>query len=92
MSLWRRVTAEYDVSDPSGVEFLTLACEALDRAQGLSVAISRDGEIIRTAGGPKAHPAIRDELANRAFVTRTLQRLGLNFEPLRSAPGRPAGR
>jgi hypothetical protein len=92
LGLWRRVTAEYDVSDASGIEFLCLAGEALDRAQGLSEAIARDGEIIRTTAGPRAHPAIRDELANRAFVTRTLQRLGLNYEPLRSAPGRPGGR
>ena len=29
--------------------------------------------------------------AARAFVVRTLCRLGLNFEPLRAGPGRPAG-
>jgi hypothetical protein len=89
--LWDRVQREYDVSDPAGIEFLTLAAEALDRSQSLSEAIARDGEIIRTPAGIRTHPAVREELANRAFVTRTLQRLGLNFEPLRSGPGRPPG-
>lgn len=39
----------------------------------------------------KAHPAIREELACRGFVVRTLQKLGLNCEPVRSGPGRPPG-
>jgi hypothetical protein len=86
------VQREYDVSDVAGIEFLTLAGEALDRAQALSQAIERDGEVIRAAGGLKTHPAVREELANRAFVTRTLQRLGLNYEPVRAGPGRPPGR
>jgi hypothetical protein len=40
---------------------------------------------------PKAHPALRDELALRAFITRTLQRLGLDVEPVRAGVGRPGG-
>jgi hypothetical protein len=87
--LWDRVQREYAVDDPAGIEFLCLACEALDRAQALSEAIQRDGDIIRTRDGIKTHPAVKEELANRAFVTRTLQRLGLNYEPLRASPGRP---
>jgi hypothetical protein len=90
--LWDRVQREYDVSDPAGIEFLCLAGEALDRAQALSEAIARDGMVVRTPNGVRSHPGLRDELANRAFVTRTLQRLGLNFEPLRSGPGHPPGR
>jgi hypothetical protein len=90
--LWNRVQAEYDVSDPAGIEFLTLAAESLDRAQALSEAIERDGMVVRTPSGLRSHPALREELANRAFVTRTLQRLGLNYEPLRMGPGRPSGR
>jgi hypothetical protein len=86
--LWDRVQREYDVSDPAGIEFLCQAGEALDRSQSLSEAIARAGEIIRTPAGIRTHPAVREELANRAFVIRTLQRLGLNFEPLRSGLGR----
>lgn len=92
MQLWRRVTAEYDISDASGVEMLTLACEATDRIQALSDRIREDGETVRTPTGLKAHPLLKEELAHRGFVTRTLTKLGLNFEPLRDRPGRPAGR
>ena len=89
--LWARVLEEYDVSDASGVEMLTQACQTLDRAEALATCIQADGEIVRTPQGIKAHPAIREELSCRGFVVRTLQKLGLNFEPLR-APGRPSGR
>jgi hypothetical protein len=89
--LWRRVTEEYAIEDAAGVEMLTQACQALDRAEALAARVSEDGEIVRTPNGIKAHPAIREELAARGFVVRTLQRLGLNFEPLRTAPGRPPG-
>jgi Phage terminase, small subunit len=90
-ALWGRVLAEYDVSDAAGVEMLTQACQAVDLAEALSDRIAEDGEIVRTPTGIKAHPAIKDSLAARGFAVRTLQRLGLNFEPLRAGPGRPPG-
>jgi Phage terminase, small subunit len=89
--LWRRVTSEYVVEDAAGVEMLTQLCAALDRAEALSARVAEDGEIVRTPTGIKAHPAIKEELACRGFVVRTLQKLGLNFEPLRAGPGRPSG-
>jgi hypothetical protein len=89
-SLWDRVQREFSVTDAGGIELLTLAGEALDRAERLSQAIERDGEIIRTKLGLRAHPGVREELANRSFVARTLQRLGITLEPLalRGAAGR----
>jgi hypothetical protein len=89
--LWDRVASEYDISDASGVEMLTLACEATDRIQALSARIREDGETVRTPAGIRAHPLLKEELAARGFVVRTLQRLGLNFEPVRGM-GRPPGR
>jgi hypothetical protein len=62
---------------------------ALDLAGRLREQINADGEVIRVRGVPKAHPAVRDLLQAQAFVTRTLARLGLDVEPLRSGPGRP---
>jgi hypothetical protein len=44
---------------------------------------------VRTRTGIRAHPALRDEL-NRAFITRTLTKLGIATEPIKS-PGRPGG-
>jgi hypothetical protein len=90
-SLWDRIVSEYVVDDCAGIELLTQACQACDRAEALAAAVERDGEIIRTPTGIKSHPGIREELAARAFVVRTLSRLGLNYEPLRSAPGRSPG-
>ena len=86
--LWDAVQREYAVHDAGGVELLCLACQALDRAESLSEAISAEGETVRTRTGVRAHPALRDELANRAFVTRALAKLGIASEPVKS-PGRP---
>ena len=89
--LWSKVTDEYDMSDAAGVEMLTQACQALDRAEDLRTQIDSDGEVIKTRAGLKAHPALRDELAARSFTCRILRQLGLSFEPLRTSAGRPPG-
>jgi hypothetical protein len=87
-SLWDRVQSDFIVDDVSGIEMLCIACEAADRVSTLRAEIDRDGEIIRSRNAIKSHPGLRDELAYRAFIVRTLQKLGLNFEPVK-APGRP---
>jgi hypothetical protein len=84
LALWNRVQAEYRILDCGGIELLCLACQALDRAESLSEAITADGE----STGIRAHPALRDELANRAFITRALAKLGIASEPIKSL-GRP---
>jgi hypothetical protein len=91
MALWQSVMAEYEISDSGGVEILVSACSALDRAESLSEAIERDGAIVTVSGALKDHPGLKHELANRAFVVRALQRLGLDVEPVRPI-GRPGGR
>jgi hypothetical protein len=88
LSLWSRIQSEYAISDAGGIEILCLAAQALDRAESLSASITADGETIRTRTGVRAHPALRDELANRALVARLLTKLGINVEPIKS-PGRP---
>lgn len=86
--LWDGVIGEYDIRDRGGLELLCLAAETLDRVQRLGDRIDAEGEVVRTKSGPKAHPALRDELAGRAFVARTLERLGLNVETIKPV-GRP---
>jgi hypothetical protein len=90
-NLWDRVLSEYDVIDVAGRELLTLACQALDRAEALREAIDRDGELLMSrTGSLREHPGIKPELANRSFVVKTLGKLGLDLEPVRAAgPGRP---
>lgn len=90
LSLWRRVTGAYDISDEGGREILYQACAAADRVAELEACIARDGAIVQSRSGPKEHPGLRQELANRAFITRSLARLGLDVEPIRPI-GRPPG-
>jgi len=86
--LWKTVMNEYQIDDAGGVEMLASACQALDRAERCREAIDDDGVMIRIKGGHREHPLLKHELAARSFVVRTLQRLGLNLEAIRS-PGRP---
>ena len=90
--LWDAVQREYGITDRGGIELLAQACAALDRAEGLAAATATDGAIIyNRTGVPKSHPGCKDELACRAFVVRTLERLGLNVEAVRPV-GRPTAK
>jgi hypothetical protein len=86
--LWDHVQHEYGIADIGGVETLAQACAGLDRAEQLASQIAADGLVIPTKTGLKAHPALRDELAARAFVVRTLERLGITVEAIKPV-GRP---
>jgi hypothetical protein len=87
-SLWNRVQIEYDIRDCGGLEMLAQACHAADRAARLKAQIDKDGEVIRGRSGIRAHPALKEELACRGFIVRTLHRLGLDVEAVRPL-GRP---
>jgi len=89
-SLWKTVMEEYDISDRGGIEILVQACLSLDRAEECAEQINEEGLTILTKSGAKEHPLLKCELANRAFVCRSLQRLGLNLEVVRPV-GRPRG-
>jgi hypothetical protein len=45
MALWRSIQDEYEITDAAGVELLTLACQALDRAESCRKQIDEDGEL-----------------------------------------------
>jgi len=83
------VQAEYQVTDRGGIELLAQVCAAEDRVEALREQIDADGEVVRTRNGPRAHPALRDEIALRAFIVRTIEKLGLNVETLKPGPGHP---
>jgi hypothetical protein len=91
LALWNSIQGEYRISDAGGIELLLQACQAADRLAGLAARIAEDGEVIVTRGGPKAHPAIREELALRAFIVRTLVRLGVTDQPLKLVGRPPTG-
>ena len=82
---------EYEISDGAGIELLCQACQGLDRAEACREQIDQMGECgIVNGVAVKEHPLLKIELANRSFVVRTLERLGLNSETLK-ANGRPTG-
>lgn len=85
-NLWDRIQKDYAITDTGGIELLAQMCQAVDRAEELAERIAADGAVLQTRSGPRSHPSIRDELACRAFICRTIQRLGLNLEPLQSRP------
>ena len=87
-ALWASIHAAYRIDDAGGIEMLAQACAELDAAEDYASHIKKDGAVIRTNGGIKDHPLIKHELAARAFVVRTLQRLGLDVETVRPV-GRP---
>ncbi|RWF41845.1 MAG: hypothetical protein EOS65_10910 [Mesorhizobium sp.] len=90
-ALWQSVNGQYAIEDAAGIEFLTTACQALDRAEALKAQIDADGAVIRTKAGLKDHPGLKHETAARSLCIRTLARLGLDLEPLHGGPGRPPG-
>jgi phage terminase small subunit len=91
--LWVDVVANYSFEDPASMAVLAEACSALDRAERCRVAITADGEVLRSgrSGMLRAHPLLTTEVQSRALACRLLQRLGLDLEPTRAGPGRPGG-
>lgn len=87
--LWDEIQAAYGIADRGGCELLAQACATLDLVEALGEAITRDGAIIYGRAGPKAHPGVKDQIAGRAFIVRTLERLGLNVEAVKPV-GRPS--
>jgi hypothetical protein len=89
LALWHSIQSEYEITDPGALELLLQACGAVDRVEALSEQIRADGPVVRSRGGARPHPLLREETALRAFICRTLARLGLDVEPIRPL-GRPA--
>jgi hypothetical protein len=86
--LWKTIMRDYVIDDAADLETLAAACEQMDRAQQCRDQIDADGLVTRTKHGLKDHPLLKIELAGRAYVTRTLHRLGLGSE-LTKPVGRP---
>jgi len=87
-ALWGAIQREYGIADRGGIELLAQACGAVDLIEALGEAIAQDGPVIRSRAGPKSHPAIKDQISARAFVVRTLEKLGVTTEVVKT-PGRP---
>jgi hypothetical protein len=84
--LWSQITEQFEWSDRGSDEVLAQLCAARQRAERCIRIIDEQGEMLTMRGQIKAHPLLREELANRAFVVRSLAKLGLDLEPLRPGP------
>ena len=86
-----KVQREYQVDDAAGVEMLLQVCETLNRIAACEARIAKDGVMILGARGALApHPLLATVQAARTFVVRTVDKLGLSYEPIRNV-GRPSG-
>ena len=81
-ALWRRVTADYEFSDPASYQILADACTACQRAEQLRKQIDADGVMLRTGkSSVRSNPLLRDQLQFLALTARLLDRLGLILSP-----------
>src|SRR5262245_2521782 len=87
---WRTIMNEYRIEDSGGRAILLQICAAADNLADCDIAIARDGAMISSRTGPKEHPLLKQRLALRAFICRSVQRLGLNLEASKPV-GRPPG-
>lgn len=77
---FKSVIEDYDL-EPHHVRLLTLACEAYDRTAQAREIIDRDGPVVVTDHGMKAHPAVAIERDSRLAFARLLRELDLDTEP-----------
>src|SRR6516165_10713092 len=83
-AFWTRLLAASYFADLSGQEFLAQMASTMDTIALLQDEIDRNGAVLRTRDGYKANPATKDLLAARAFLVRTMLRLGLSYEAVRT--------
>jgi hypothetical protein len=88
-ALWQSVMQQYDILDAGGWETLRQACLACDRAEACRKIIDEQGELLTIRGQVRSHPLLRDEIQNRAFVIKAIQRLGLDLEPIKAIGRQP---
>jgi hypothetical protein len=67
---------------------LLQACALADRIGGLAAEIERTGLMIPTKEGSRSNPLLKEEVAARSLLIRTLQKLGITDESIRPV-GRP---
>jgi P27 family predicted phage terminase small subunit len=91
-SWWRKVVAEYEIADDTGLLLLQTALESFDRMRSAQRVIKREGQSIRDRFGfPRAHPLLTVERDSRAGMLAALKQMNLDLEPLADRPGRPGG-
>lgn len=89
---WRKLTAEYAITDQGGLLLLGTALEAYDRMRAAQLAIEAEGMTLADRFGQlKPHPLLAAERDARGQLISALRSLNLDVEPLHDGPGRPGG-
>lgn len=89
----KKLTAEYQITDPAGLLLLQTALEAFERMNQARALIEKHGAVtVDRFGQLRANPATTIERDSRAAMLASLKALNLDVEPLRDAAGRPPGR
>ena len=74
--LWESVSADFEMAEHEAAE-LEEACRCRDRLVQLRDLVERDGLMLVTSQGPRLHPAIAEERAQRLALARLLATLGV---------------
>ena len=83
---WRSVYKEYELQ-PHHIKLLTLAAEALDRAEEARLALQEQGvTFLDRFGQPKASPMVAIERDSRIAFARLLRELALDVQAPESRP------
>ena len=93
-ALWRRLVADYGLDDePHSLRVLTLACEALDRADEARVILAAEGPVFHNRfGEPRPHPAAAIERDAAIRAARMFRELSLDSDmPGETRVPRPGG-
>jgi hypothetical protein len=87
IAMWTAILAEYDIRDVGGRLLLAQCAHAQDMVVRLRAQIDKDGLMVEMASGKRTHPAVKEELGYRAFITSTLKKLGIVDEPVQQLGG-----
>lgn len=74
--LWSSVTTDYDLDDHEA-RLLLEACRTVDLLDQLDAAVRRDGALVSSPQGEKAHPAAVEARQQRITLARLLAALRL---------------
>ncbi len=89
--LWTSVTGHYEL-DEHEARLLLEACRTVDLLDLLEAAVRRDGPLVSSPQGERAHPAAVEARQQRITLARLLAALRLPDEEADARPGRrPAG-
>ena len=86
--IWRRLQAEYDLTDASAIVLLGLLCRNLQLSRECRERIEQDGKV---ASSGREHSLLKVQRDADKAAANALRSMNLDVEALRPGPGRPPG-